>query len=368
MNILHIISGDLWAGAEVQAFSLIRACRGSDLMKLQVVTFNNGILSENLRKEGIPVTVFDEHMYSMFSLIAGCARLIRSSQSGIVHVHGFKENFVGGIAARLVRHATIIRTHHGKGMVGVGLKYNLIERINAGFLTDEVIAVSQDLKSLLVNFGIPPERITVVHNGIEPLAPLDSSKARALRSELGIAGNEKVIGTVGRLVPIKDHRMLLEGARIILEREPLTRFVIVGDGPDMDSLKNLACDLGITSRVCFPGFRDDAADFLGLFDIFCMTSLHEGIPMALLEAMSLGLPIVATQVGGMKEVIHDNESGLLVSSRNARSFADACLRVLRNETTRERISRNAMLRVREGFLLDRTVKLTQDIYGRSIQQ
>jgi glycosyltransferase involved in cell wall biosynthesis len=244
----------------------------------------------------------------------------------------------------------------------------LIERINAGFLTDEVIAVSHDLKSLLVNFGIPPERITVVHNGIEPLIPLDSSKARALRSELGIAGNEKVVGTVGRLVPIKDHKTLLEGARIILEREPLTRFVIVGDGPDMDSLKNLACDLGIRSRVCFPGFRDDAADLLGLFDIFCLTSLHEGIPMALLEAMSLGLPIVATQVGGVKEVIHDNECGLLVPSRDARSFADACLRVLRNETTRERLSRNAMLRVREGFLLDRTVKSTQDIYGRSIQQ
>jgi glycosyltransferase involved in cell wall biosynthesis len=185
--------------------------------------------------------------------------------------------------------------------------------------------------------------------------------------ELGIPDDMKIIGTVGRLVPIKDHKTFLFGAKLILESEPNVRFVIVGDGPLMAELKKQSYELDIATHVCFTGFREDTDILLNMFDVFCLTSIHEGIPMALLEAMSLGKPIVATRVGGISEVIDDNGSGLLIDSENPQSFADACIKVLRDKNLRASLSERAVSVVKEKFTLDVTVRLTQDLYRRVVQ-
>ncbi len=367
MNILHIISGDLWAGAEVQAHTLIHAFAKLNSFNMHIITFNEGILTVKLRGEGIPVTVLDEKKQSMISLTSGCFQVMRIFQPDIVHTHGFKENFIGGIAARLSGNRAVIRTHHGKGMIGAALRYNMIECFNARVLTDELIAVSYELKDFLKGFGLPVGKITVIHNGIEMCNSVNVMKVNALRLELGIPDNAKIIGTVGRLVPIKDHKTLLSGAKLILESEPHTRFMIVGDGPLMGELEQQAHELGISPHVCFTGFREDVCDLLDIFDVFCLTSIHEGTPMALLEAMSLGKPIVATRVGGVSEIIDDNGSGLLIDSGNARSFADACIKILRDRNLSASLSEQAVSAVKGRFLLDVTVRLTQDIYWRIAQ-
>jgi len=274
---------------------------------------------------------------------------------------------LGGIAARLVQDRVMIRTHHGKGMIGSTQKYNMIERFNANFLTNKIIAVSHDLKRFLQEHGLPAPKITVIHNGIEVHTSVNDKIIKKLCVELGIPDDMKIIGTVGRLVPIKDHKTFLFGAKLILESEPNVRFVIVGDGPLMAELKKQSYELDIATHVCFTGFREDTDILLNMFDVFCLTSIHEGIPMALLEAMSLGKPIVATRVGGISEVIDDNGSGLLIDSENPQSFADACIKVLRDKNLRASLSERAVSVVKEKFTLDVTVRLTQDLYRRVVQ-
>lgn len=365
MKVLHIISGDIWAGAEVQAYSLICGYLRMNSCKVQAITFNEGVLASKLREKSIPVSVLDERKLSRVSISSACLQVMRTFKPHIVHTHGFKENFLGGIAARLGRVEGIIRTHHGRGMIGSAGRYDMIERINAWILTDAAIAVSHDLEKFLIELGIPAKKITVIHNGVEPCEHVLEDKAKALRMELGIANDERVIGAIGRLVPIKDHRTFINSAKLILEAELKVRFVLVGDGHLRDDLEQQVRNLGIDRQFCFTGFREDANDLLDLFDVFVLTSIHEGIPIALLEAMSLGKPVVVTCVGGIPEVVKDHVNGMMVPSGDVKAFADACLRVLRDDVLRASLSEHAYREVREKYLLDATVERTQNVYRKA---
>lgn len=367
MNVLFVISGDLWAGAEVQTCSLIHALARTETFCLHTITFNEGVLTEKLHGEGISVTVLDEKKHSAPALVSGCLRVMRGHRPDIVHVNGFKENLLGGIAARIAGVRAVVRTHHGKGMIGASVKYNTIERINGRLFTDAAIAVSHDLKRHLVDFGLGKEKIAVIHNGIDLRPSLGEDKIESLRRDLKIEKGEKIVGTVGRLVPVKDHKTFIASAKLILENEPCTGFVIVGDGPLRSGLERQAREAGVDSRVRFTGFRSDAPELLHLFDVFALTSIHEGIPMALLEAMALGKPIVATWVGGVTEVVADKRSGLLVEPENPRSFADACIRVLRDGNFSKSLSEHAAATVKEKFTLAASVSLTQELYRRAIR-
>jgi len=364
MRVLHIISGDIWAGAEVQAFSLICGSARLDSCEVQAIIFNDGVLASNLREAKIPVTILNEHNRSLISVISGCLQVIKAFGPHIVHTHGFKENFLGGIAGRLGRVKGLVRTHHGRGLIGSRGKYNLIELINALFLTDGAIAVSHDLENLLVVFGIPAKKIIVIHNGIAPCEHVSEKKAKALRMELGIENDEWIIGTIGRLVPIKDHQMFLNSAKLILDAGMNVRFVLVGDGNLRDNLEQQVKNLGIDRKVCFAGFREDAKDLLDLFDVFTLSSLHEGIPIALLEAMILGKPVVVTRVGGISEVVRDHVCGMLVPSGDAKSFAEACLKVLQDKVLRDALSENAYKTIQENYSLDIMVNKTRDVYRK----
>jgi len=293
---------------------------------------------------------------------------MREHRPDIVHVNGFKENLLGGIAARITGVRAIVRTHHGKGMIGSSVKHNIMERINGRYLSDAAVAVSNDLKRYLVGFGLGEEKIAVIHNGIDRRPSLDSNKIESLRRDLKIGRGEKIVGTVGRLVPVKDHKTFIEAAKLILENEPCTGFMIVGDGPLRARLEQQAREAGIDSRVRFTGFRSDVHELLNIFDVFALTSIHEGIPMALLEAIAIGKPVVATSVGGVVEIVVDKRSGLLVEPENPQSFAGACIRVLRDGNLRESLSENAAATVKEKFTLAASVGLTQELYRRAVLQ
>jgi L-malate glycosyltransferase len=366
VKVLQIISGDIWAGAEVQAFNLIKGISKLGSVNQHVLTFNDGVLSDRIQKEGIPLTILDETNRSLMSLFKSILATIRHIRPDVIHTHGFKENLIGGVAARLSRVQCIVRTYHGKGLIGNIVRYNIIELINARFLTDASIAVSHDLERFLVESGVPLKKITVIHNGIEPCSHLTTDKVKILRTELGVAVDEKVIGTIGRMVTVKDHKTLINGAKLILERYPKVKFLIVGDGPLKEELDQYAHDLGISPSVCFTGFREDAPDLLDLFDIFTLTSLHEGIPMALLEAMSLGKPVVVTRVGGMPEIIKDCVDGILIPSGGTSNFAEACISILQNDTLRASLSEGAQRKVQERFMLEAMVNKTHEIYRQGI--
>ena len=167
---------------------------------------------------------------------------------------------------------------------------------------DLVIAVSMRMADTLRASGYRPTSVTHIHNGVDLRAVVPTRTTDDVRRELGIDPHALVIGTAGRLSPVKGHAGLLRAARLVLERRPDARFLIVGGGPLHAELLDQAAKLGIAGACVFSGPRHDVHDLIAAMDIFVLPSLAEGIPMALLEAMALGRPVVATAVGGVPEV------------------------------------------------------------------
>jgi glycosyltransferase involved in cell wall biosynthesis len=362
MRVCHLVSGDLWAGAEVQAYSLIKGLSKLEGILVEVITFNEGILSSKLRKDGISLDIVPESETNVISMIQKIVSILWNKKTDILHTHGFKENFIGGIAAKLCLLKAVVRTHHGQAMLKSKGLNGWIEKINAHLLTKHHISVSEDLREFLKKNGYEQSKITMIHNGID-FERMDLGKGSDfLRKDFNIGENITVIGTIGRMEAIKGHKYFIEGAGLILEKEKNVCFVIVGDGALMEEMRNYAEKLNITQQIRFAGFRHDSLNCLNMFDIFALTSLHEGIPITLLEAMSLGKPIVATNVGGIPEVIENNYSGVLIPPEDPYSFAEACVRLANDSSLRERLSVKARAEVRRRFSLETNILQTIQLY------
>lgn len=368
MKICHIISGDLWAGAETQALSLISGLSKINSIELSAITFNRGILTDRLAHIGIQIEVLDEKKHNFFFMFSNVISVLRKQRIDLIHVHGFKENFIGGGAAKLLGTTHVLRTHHGIGMMKGSYRNRTIEKINCHFFTDDNIAVSADLKSLLAQEGIGVNNIHVIHNGVDNTTIKPTKSPATCRAALRIPENIFIIGTIGRMERVKGHVYFLEGAQQILSKNNNVLFVIVGDGTLYDKVELYAKDLGIRDRVIFTGFRQDAIDLLNMMDIFTMTSLHEGVPMVLLEAMFLEKPIISTSVGGVPEIIRHYHNGLLIPPKDPDSFCEACMRLMEEDRLRKRISRTALHDAREKFTSEIMVRNTVQLYKRILKR
>lgn len=361
MNVCHIVSGDIWAGAEVQAYSIISELARIPTFNVHVITFNNGILSSKITKQGIRLDIVNEASSNVFSMILKIYTLLKHMKIDILHVHGYKENFIGGVAAKLLK-TRVIRTHHGKGMIEGSLFHSLIEKINEKLLTSKFISVSNDLKRFLLSKNFKANKISVIRNGIDVELICPSRNKTEIRDQLHIAHGNIVVGTLGRLVSVKGHKYLLEAIKLVLEREKKVVFVVAGDGPLFEDMVRYAKTLGVDKNVRFIGFTDDPISILNAFDIFILTSLHEGIPISLLEAMCLQKPIISTAVGGIPEVIHNGHNGLLIPERDSMAIADACLKLISNQDYGSQLAHSAFHDVSEKYSLRSMVAETINLY------
>jgi glycosyltransferase involved in cell wall biosynthesis/protein-tyrosine-phosphatase len=330
------MSADLWAGAEVQLATTTGYMVAQPGVSVSAVLFNEGPLAERLRRLGVPVTIVDERTTSAFGILRRLVRFFKDHDIDVVHTHRYKDSVLAGIAAKLAGVRHVVRTVHGlrEPMTGwAGLKFRLYETLDRLALlccADLVIAVSMRMADTLRASGYRPTSVTHIHNGVDLVAidrraPKD---ARDIRRELGIDPYAVVIGTVGRLSPVKGHASLLRAARRILQRHPGVTFLIVGSGPLESGLRAEAASLGIDGACVFAGARQDVHDLIAAMDVFVLPSLDEGIPMALLEAMALRVPVVATAVGGVPEVVEDGVSGILIPPADHEALADGCLRLI----------------------------------------
>jgi glycosyltransferase involved in cell wall biosynthesis len=191
---------------------------------------------------------------------------------------------------------------------------------------------------LVEHWGIPPDKIEVVYNGIDVdlfSTPVD---AVAKKAELGIPADRVIFGTVATLRPIKGLDVLLRATKQVLERCSHAHLAVVGDGPCRDELVKLAASLGISDRITFCGRREDVSEALTTFDVFVLSSLSEGFPNTVCEALVRGLPVVATDVGGVGEAVIPGETGLLVQPGDAAGLAQAMIRLAGDESLRRSMS------------------------------
>ena len=355
MRVCQIMSADLWAGAEVQVATSAAYLVGRRDVELSAVLLNDGPLAGELRRLGVPVTVMDESRRGSASLLIALTRWLRHHPVDIVHTHRCKDTVLGAVAARLAGVPGVIRTIHGEAEPLRGwarLRYRIYDGLDAWTLrlsADRIVAVSRRLAGRLEGSGFGPETVLPIHNGVD-LSRVHASRSRdEVRGALGIAPDALLFGTVGRLSPVKGQALFVRAAGRIRHRHPGARFLIAGDGPLRGELEAAARALGLGDAFLFLGARRDVYDLVAALDVFVLPSLHEGIPMALLEAMALGTPVVATAVGGVPELLTHRETGLLVDAGDHEGLADACVELARDPRQRRRLAARARRAVEAGF-------------------
>jgi protein-tyrosine-phosphatase len=248
-------------------------------------------------------------------------------------------------------------------------KYRVNDALDRTMLrcfADRIVAVSRHSAAALSRSGYPPARLVPIHNGIDLERVRATRPAADVRRAFGVHDDELLIGTAGRLTEVKGQRYLVDAARLILSQEPKARFAFVGSGPLRRDLIARAVELGV-ERACL--FIDPLVDkkagvfdLIAAFDVFVLPSLSEGSPMALLEAMALGRPIVATAVGGVPEIVIGNESGLLVEPRDEQALASACLTLVRNRPWAATLGAAARRTVDAQFSHERNGRALLDLY------
>jgi glycosyltransferase involved in cell wall biosynthesis len=324
---MHVISGDLWAGAEVQALILL-SCLHEAGVEVHAALMNDGELARRLRERNIPVRVFDESQFSALQILRALREHLLELRPDVVHTHRSKENVLGSIANRLAHNVPSLRTAHGANEhVPRGLRqlhkrvFNALDRWCATHLQRRIIAVSKDLAAkLAVDF--PPDRIVVVRNGIDVAAVRRQVHAVDFRECLPQAVH---VGIAGRLVAVKRVDLFLQTAALLRRNRPDHdwRFHVFGDGPLRESLVRSAGSLGIDDATIFHGHRNDVVACIAALDVLVMCSDHEGLPMVLLEAMAVGTPVVAHEVGGIPEILSGNASAFLVRQHEPDAYSQA---------------------------------------------
>jgi lipopolysaccharide/colanic/teichoic acid biosynthesis glycosyltransferase/glycosyltransferase involved in cell wall biosynthesis len=301
-------------------------------------------------------------------------RLLRRERPTFVHTHTGKAGVLGRIAAIVAGVPIILHTFHGHVLHGYygPVKTWLLRRLEWALArrTDCIVTVSEAVKRDLIEYGIASaDRITVVPVGIDLEPFLTSARhSRKFRSGLGIPEPSPLIGIVGRIVPIKDHRLFCDAAALIVARHPAARFVVVGDGVLRTEIESYAQTLGLARRVVFSGWRRDLPDVYSDLDVLVITSRNEGTPVAAIEAMASRCPVVATRVGGVPDLIEDGSTGLLVRYRDAAELSESVLRLLDDASLVERLTAAAQARVRAEFTSTRLVTDIAALYERLLER
>lgn len=296
--------------------------------------------SRLLEEQGIPVRHLGRGRFDP-RILGDLVRVARERRAAILHVHGYAAADFGRLAARRVGAALVLHEHFADPRMPA--YQGLADRLLSGF-TDRAIAVSGSTRDFLVRQRhVPAARVRLIWNGapLAEFAPVTPAAALATRRELGLPPEALVVGSIGRLSEQKGHRYLLDAAARVLTRKEDARFLIVGDGDQMEPLRRQAEALGITASVLFAGHRTDVRALLGALDVFCISSTYEGTPLALFEAMAAGKTIVSTAVDGCREVLEDGVTGLLVPPRDPEALAGALLRCLDDAALRASLAKRA---------------------------
>ena len=343
-SVCHLISGDLWAGAEVMLYNLLSISHKYESIKTIVILFNEGRLSEELKKIGIRVYVIDEKQNTILSIVLKVKEIIKMENITIIHSHRYKENFFAAVVSLMFNKLTIIATIHGmpeiknfKDRIKYRLDYLILKKM---FFTS--VPVSNEIeRKIIYKYNFPNNKVKTIHNGIN----LPQVK-KMIKSDQSIL----VIGTAGRLFVIKNYDLLLDIVNL-LKKQPI-HFKIAGDGPQRVFLEEKCKKLNLQNTVEFCGNVTDMHAFYSDLDIYINTSIHEGIPISILEAMSYYLPIIAPRVGGIPEIIDDNIEGFLITPGEKEKFADACINLLNNKNLLHEMGIKARKKIENKFTID----------------
>jgi len=361
MRIMHVVRTLATGGTEMVVRRLISALEPSQFQQ-SVCTLVASPGSQPLR-----TICLERSADKAAFLVPQLTRLFRRERPDIVHSRNWA-TIEAVLAAKLAGIRTIVHSEHGRDLQTIGpqpWRRRMLRRISYA-CADRVFCVSEELREFYCEqLGMKPHFLDVIPNGVDAKQFSPNPAVRsAVRAKLAAGSDTIVVGTVGRLDPIKDHVTLLRAADLALRKGLDLKLVIVGEGPQRATLENeLSGAPHLASRTVLTGESKNVADWLNSFDIFILPSLSEGMSNTLLEAMAVGVAPIATAVGGNREVVEHGHSGLLVPPGDAEQISDLIVQLTADAERLKALGRSARERVERQFSIERMVKRYGEMYS-----
>ena len=328
-----------------------------------------GLWADSLRERGMAVTGLWRQPGFDLGTAYRVAQYCRAAQVDLLHAHQCTPWFYAALSRLWYRAPRLMLEEHGRFFPEADKPLRRwVNRLAIRKLTHRFVAVSQDVRERLVRYeGLDHSEVDVIYNGIRDIARISAEYRAETRTSLGIAPNDFVIGTVGRSDPIKNLPMLVRAIAASKDTVMNLRGLIVGDGPELEKITQLASTTGVQDRIEFTGFRNDARDLTQCMDLFALTSFSEGTSMALLEAMASGVPVVVTDVGGNPEIVEDERVGWVVPSDDFEALAGVIRQAGNDREAARSIGESGQRHVVENFSFSRMIDRYKAYYAEILE-
>lgn len=364
MKILHLNTERTWRGGEQQTLYLLQGLKDRRVTA-HLLCQAHSLMEE--RAKNAALEVFPLVMHGEVDLFAGyrVRKLIKTNHYHIIHSHTSHAHTLAFIASfgikipRLVTRRVDFSIFRHSFLHLSGIKYR--------HMADYYIAISHKIKDVLVNDGIPADRIFVVHSGINPFR-FETADKDHLIAEFDIQSNEKIVVNVAHLAGHKGQEYLVRAIPFVLKELPHTRFFIVGEGELMGELQALAESLELRQELVFTAFREDVGSFYRIADLCVMSSVQEGLGTAVLDALAMGKPVVATKAGGIPEIITDGKTGRLVPAGNPEALAKGIVEMLTHIDRARCMAKQGQEMVRREFSIEGMVERNIEVYQQILEK
>lgn len=374
LRVLHVIGGGEFGGAEQHILNLVTTFPEAEV-DVAVVCFYDALFAEKLRAAGIKVMALNQFGRFDIRLLQALRRTFLAFGPTIIHTHGIKANFFSRLAALGMKVPLVTTVHSSLRYDYAGaLAYaivSLMERSTRHW-NRHYVAISGAIADVLREQGVKPSAISVIYNGMdlscyqqEQLRESDRSRFRA---EWNVPQDAFLFGTVARFVPVKGLPILLDAFHALVQgKKDAPYLVLVGDGSERQALEAKVQELGLADRVRFAGFRQDIPACLHAIDGFVHSSLYEGLGYTLIEAMSSKVPVIASNVGGVKEFVYHGRTGLLVEPNDPAALAQAMEQLWASPQLRETLVQNALEKVEATFTIRQMTAQILSLYRKLLQ-
>lgn len=361
-------------GGEQHVLTLLEGFQGQNVT-VRLVLFSHGKLEQAARDLGVETHVFPKRFRGDLEPLIRLTRFIRDKRIDIVHTHLISGNLYGRIAGRLAGVQGLVSTVHHSRKDAVGnfaipfMQEMFFHGDNLmGLMSDRLITPSEDLKQLLMNYRVPHSKIFSIPNAINN-AKTQCSPNNIIRCRraLGISAEFKIVGMVGRLVPVKNFELYIQAAKEVIEQGVRAKFLIIGDGPLRAKLEDLTRALNMQEHIVFTGFRDDVFILVALMDLFVLCSKSETNPIALMEAMASGKPVIATDVGGVSELITHGRDGWLCPSNDTLSLSRSIKFLLQQTDRAGALGDAARQKINKTYALNKVTGQLLSVYKQMVK-
>lgn len=352
-KVLHLIDSSGMYGAERVVLTMLQGLRDTRFAGILGCISEAGKEIPEIAREannlGISVKCFPMKRGVHPLSVRTITDFVRKNSICIVHSHGYKPNILMGIMPRKL--FRVVSTVHGWAKQTGGIKMRMYEFLDAQALKrmDCVVAVSRGVERDLLSRGIRKKKVRIIYNGIAFDNPGKIEDLASLRERLGISVGSFVIGTLGRLTAVKGQAFLIRAMPSILSEIKDCKLLIAGEGTLKGNLEHMINEMSLTESVRLVGYVKDIGHFLSVVDLFILPSLSEGLPISLLEAMGFGKPVVASAVGGITEIITDENEGVLIPPADSNAISIAIRRLFREAEKRKEIASAGREAVRNKF-------------------